>query len=916
MAMSPADIVALLFTDLVRSTELTQQLGDDAADEFRKLHFDLLRAAVHEHGGREVKNLGDGLMIVFGSAVEAVGAAVAMQRSVDRHNRGPAGPDFHVRIGLHAGEPVEEAGDYFGTPVVVAKRLCDAADPDQILTTETVAGLVGSRGRYAFRPLGPVRLKGLDAPVSAVAIDWQADVEPAVVAPRRGRVVRPPTLTPAPDSFIGREAELRLLADRLEQCRLVTIVGPGGVGKTRLSGHLVDAVADRYPDGVWCCALAPVGSPEQLPEAVATWLRVEQRSGMTVEERLVEYLANKELLLVLDNCEHVIDAAAGFASAVLAGAGGVGVLATSREPLGVPGEYRIPLAPLAVPDEADEASGNGGADSAAAVALFLERARAADPGLELDDNALRVVRQLCRRLDGLPLAIELAAARTAHQTVHELYAEVSEHLAALGVRRGRPDRHRSIAAMVEWSYRLLGETDRRLFERLAIFAGGWNADAVPAVAGAGGERHTMGGLERLVEQSLVTTRSHSRSTRYTLLEPVRAYAEDRLRESGVHDQVRDAHAEFFVELAERADAGLRGPEEVQWARRLEEEMANLRAAHRWLMERDNADGALRLSGALLTYGLWNTGVTELHTWAREAAQHFAGSGHPALAAAWGTAASGAWLRADLERAETFAVRSVAAATPESPRLHQAVHMAGLSQLSLGNFERALELFNVSTEASRAVGDDLFLVYALGSAGLALAYAGRFEPARQIADSTREIAARGNDTMRAWASYYAGEVRLETHPEEARVLLAASLTHAERVSSGLMLGAAGLSLLSLESRHGDPRAALARYPALIEHWERSSGWNGLWVSLRILVETLERAGHPEPAAVLHGALVASATAPPLIGQDAVRLSAVVDRLARALGSDALGTHQARGAGLGDKGAVAFALETLRAIGTAD
>jgi hypothetical protein len=149
-----------------------------------------------------------------------------------------------------------------------------------------------------------------------------------------------------------------------------------------------------------------------------------------------------------------------------------------------------------------------------------------------------------------------------------------------------------------------------------------------------------------------------------------------------------------------------------------------------------------------------------------------------------------------------------------------------------------------------------------------------------------------------------------------VLLAASLTHAERVSSGLMLGAAGLSLLSLESRHGDPRAALARYPALIEHWERSSGWNGLWVSLRILVETLERAGHPEPAAVLHGALVASATAPPLIGQDAVRLSAVVDRLARALGSDALGTHQARGAGLGDKGAVAFALETLRAIGTAD
>ncbi|MCA1846434.1 MAG: adenylate/guanylate cyclase domain-containing protein, partial [Actinobacteria bacterium] len=394
-----------------------------------------------------VKNLGDGLMVVFSSAVEAVGAAVGMQRAVDEHNRGGAGPVFQVRIGIHAGEPVEVEGDYFGTPVILAKRLCDAAGPSQILASEVVTGLVGSRGRHAFRSLVPIRLKGLGEPVSLAEVDWAVDALPDV-APARlpGRVVRPATLTPPPDSFVGREAELALLTERLGRCRLVTVVGPGGVGKTRLCGHVVDAVADRYPDGVWCCALAPVATEDQVPEAVATALRVERRAGMTVEDRLVEFLATKGLLLVLDNCEHVIDGAANFASAVLAGTGDVGVLATSREPLGLPGEHRVPLGPLDLADASERA------DVAPAVALFLERAAAANPGLDLDEEGRAVVRDLCHRLDGLPLAIELAAARLATRSVQELFDEVSEHLGALSVRRGRPERHRSIAAMVEWSY--------------------------------------------------------------------------------------------------------------------------------------------------------------------------------------------------------------------------------------------------------------------------------------------------------------------------------------------------------------------------------------------------------------------------------------------------------------------------------
>ena len=905
--MAPTGIVTLLFTDLVRSTELVEWLGDDAADEFRKLHFDLLRSALREHGGREVKNLGDGLMVVFPSAVDAVGAAVAIQRAVDDHNRGGAGPDYRVRVGIHAGEPLEEGGDYFGTSVIVAKRLCDAASGGQILASEVATGLVGSRGRFEFRSLGRQRLKGLSDAVAVAEVLWDTDgpFPGARTAPSR-RVVRPPGLTPPPDSFVGRDAEMALLAERLERCRLVTLVGPGGVGKTRLCGHVVEAVADRYPDGVWCCALTSVALDGQVGEAVAAALRVEGRAGMTLEERLVEFLSTKELLLVLDNCEHVIDGAAEFAAAVLAGAGGVGVLATSREPLGLPGEHRLPLEPLALPDDAGEP------DASPAVALFLERAAAANARLDFAGDGLDAVRKLCRRLDGLPLAIELAAARVATQTVQELYRDVTDRLGALSVRRGRPERHRSIAAMVEWSYELLDKDDRNLFERLAVFAGGWLADAAAAVADDDGDREVLSRLERLVEQSIVRTRSEGPSTRYALLEPVRAYAEDRLRASGLGDAVRDAHANFFVRLAEEADAGLRGPDEVRWADRLDHEIPNLRAAHRWLMHRENADGALRLSGALLAYGISNMGVTDTHAWAEEAAEHFAASGHPALAGAWATAAWGAWQQGDLVRAETLAGRGLAAASDNRPGL-QAVHMAGLAQLTLGRYDRAEELFRRSIAASRAAGDDLFLVYALGSYGLALAYAGRSEPARRVADAGREVAAaRGNATMRAWANYYAGEVRLETHPDEAIALLAPSFTEAARLSNRLMFGAAGLSVASLEARHGDPHAALAHYPELIAHWERSGSWNGMWVTLRILIETLDRAGESVAAAVLYGALAASDAAPPLVGRDAARLSGVLEHLRDALGPEALVRHRQHGAGLGDNGAVAFAVEAIGSI----
>ncbi|MCU1678959.1 MAG: adenylate/guanylate cyclase protein, partial [Frankiales bacterium] len=367
---APDGPVTLLFTDLVGSTELAQRLGDAAAEEFRRLHFGLLRGQVVTHGGREIKNLGDGLMVAFDEPPAALAAAVGMQRAVAGHNRAGEGPPFAVRIGLQSGEPVRDGDDYFGTPVVVAKRLCDRAAAGQILTTGVVTGAIPTGGGPAVRTIGALELKGLADPVEAVEVMWDGIARtPAPATAPAVHVVRPPALAPPPDPFVGRDAELAALAGLLRRTRLVTVVGPGGVGKTRLAGHLVDAVAADYPDGVWCCALAPVSSDGQVLDAVATALRVEHRTGAELIDRVVGFLAPKRALLVLDNCEQVVEGAAELCSAVLAGTASVDVLVTTREALGVPGEYRVPLDPLAVD--------GAGAAGAPAVALFLERAAAA-----------------------------------------------------------------------------------------------------------------------------------------------------------------------------------------------------------------------------------------------------------------------------------------------------------------------------------------------------------------------------------------------------------------------------------------------------------------------------------------------------------------------------------------------------------
>lgn len=1158
-----ADIVTLLFTDLVGSTELCGRLGDDAAENVRRTHFQLLREAVSVRGGEEVKNLGDGLMVVFSSALAALSSAIAIQQAVQEHNERGHGPAFHVRVGLHAGEPIRDEHDYFGMAVIVAKRLCDAASGDQILASGLVTGLVGSRGAFQFRPVGPLELKGVPEAVPAAEVAWQpaadtdagpstryrvlgpvealddrgvaisvpsarqrlllalllgsngqvvstdalvealwGDDQPAdprgslqsqvwrlrqrlgpepplettpngyrlsvgaqsdaelfehlvaearrtegdpaaaldhweaalalwrgpaffdladhpALAPRAaaleglraeagearagallavgrasealaaaealsaespfrerpvelrmralaalgrvvealrayeafrrhladevgldpspelraleaeivrhersgagnggsqpspvgrgaaGTVVRPPTMAAPIDAFVGRDAEIERLAELLQGARLVTVVGPGGVGKTRLSLQVIGLVAPRYPDGVWCCDLASVASDDRVADVVASTLRVDQRAGLTMVERVVEFLAATRALLLFDNCEHVIEGAAALTQAVLAGAADVDVLATSREPLGLPGEQRLPLDPLPVPAETEA--------DAPAVVLFARRAAAANPTFSLDDANLAAVCELCRRVDGLPLAIELAAARVAARSVAEVNAEVSERLGDLGGGgRGRVARHRSTQAVVGWSYDLLPDPDRRFFERLAVFAGGWSAEAAAGICAEEGSGHVVDQLVRLVDQSLVVARPQGNSTRYALLEPIRAYAAGRLHDSGRHDETRARHTRFFINLAEQADAGMRSEDEPAWVARLERELANLRAAHHWLLESGDGDGALRLSAALFWYG-FGSGASEVFAWAEQAAERFAGLDHPQLPTVYALGAVGAWQRGDLARSAVLAERGVEVAKdyPVTGRLaREAVgDVCGFS----GEFEAAADHFLAAVDLARAVGDDFQAAWDTGSAALVLAYAGDLERSRPLAEEMMAGALTcGSPSLLALAHFVAGEVRLDTAPEEAAPLFERSLAEAAKVPNRFVLGIAGLSAISAEAHTADPLTALGRYPALIEHWSRSGAWNHQWVTIRKLIAALAGAGQHEAAAVLHGALCASATATPLAGSDATSLEAVVDRLRKALGEDDLATMRARGAALGDTRAVAYAITTLREL----
>ncbi len=613
MSGLPTGTVTFLFTDIEGSTRLLQQLGDRYATvlmEYRRL----LRTAIQERGGQEVDTQGDACFAVFPLAKDAMTAAVTAQRAIIAYPWSE-GTLLRVRMGIHTGEAHCTDTGYIGMDVHRAARICAVGHGGQILLSDTARPLIEDflPADVRIRDLGKHRLKDLARSqrlFQAVVVDLPADFPPL-----KSLDALPNNLPRQLTSFVGREKEMVEVKRLLSTSSLVTLTGTGGVGKTRLALQVAADLLDQYSDGVWLVELAPLSDHGLVPKAVASALGVPEQAGRQLTETVVDFLCPKSVLLVLDNCEHLLFASAQLVDVLLHTCAGLRILATSREPLGIPAEaiWRVPS--LSVPDPSRLPSSPEQPMQYEAVRLFVERAAYSKPGFQVTPSNAALLAQLTHRLDGIPLAIELAAARVKALPVDVLAARLDDRFRLLtsGSWTGLP-RHQTLRATLDWSYKLLSEQERILLRRLSAFAGGFALEAAEQICSGNGldDGDILNLLTHLVDKSLVVFDEWDGHARYRLLETVRQYARDRLQESGEADDVRRRHRDWYLALAEQAYPELRGPRPELWGDRLETEHDNLRAALEWSKaEREGAEAGLRLAGALIWFwhmhGHWSEG---------------------------------------------------------------------------------------------------------------------------------------------------------------------------------------------------------------------------------------------------------------------------------------------------------------------
>jgi predicted ATPase/class 3 adenylate cyclase len=592
----PTGTITFLRSDIEGSMELSRALGP-RFDELNDTHAAMVRAAVDAHRGRVVRTEGDAFFAVFTEAAAAARAAIDIQRALTAHPW-PDGHALRVRVGLHTGSAYRAGDDYGGLEVSRAARIAAMAWGGQIVLSDAVRALLAEdlSGDWSVRDLGRHRLKGIVEPERIFQLEAPGIARdfPLLRGPV-GDEHLPPRLT----SLVGREAELEALADLLRSTRLLTLTGAGGTGKTTLALELARREAVDYEDGARFVDLHSVRQPEALEAELAHALGLLDGPTGSAADRLTGYLAEREVLLVIDNFEQVL-AAAHAVGGLLRAAPRTRVIVTSRIPLRLSAEQEYAVRPLAV-----EASGPDVQPEA--VRLFLARARQVRPGLALDDSEREAVTALCRLVDGLPLAIELCAARAGTLPLRVIRDRLVARLPLPGsAPRDMPARQRTIDDTVAWSHELLNAPLRRLFARLAVFEGSFDLEQAEAACGPADEPGTdvLGGLVTLVEHSLLLRVDDSADgLRFRMLGPIRAWALERLAASGEEREMRQRHARAFADLAERAARHLPGGEQARWLDRLESDDANLRVATRWAIDGQDVAVALRLAASLWRYWL-------------------------------------------------------------------------------------------------------------------------------------------------------------------------------------------------------------------------------------------------------------------------------------------------------------------------
>ncbi len=592
----PTGTVTFLFTDIEGSTRLLQALGDRYVGVHGP-HASMLRDAIAAGGGTEVSTEGDSFFAVFRTPTGALTAAVRAQQTIAAHDW--PGDPVRVRMGLHTGEGVLAGDNYIGIDVNRAARVAAAAHGGQVLLSGATRTLVERSvpEGTAIRELGEHRLKDLAHPERLYQL--VIDGLPAEFPPPRTIDARPNNLPLQLTSFVGRHEEMARVVDLLSRARLVTLTGPGGTGKTRLALHAAAEALGGFEDGAFFVDLSAITDPDLVPEAIAETIGIREAPDAPLLDTLAERLREKDILLVLDNFEQVVGAAPAV-ERLLQKCQRMRILVTSRAVLHIYGEHELPVPPLALPDPAHLPAAEQ-LSQYEAVALFIERARAAAPTFRVTDDNARAVAEITARLDGLPLAIELAASRVKVLPPEAILQRLEQRLPVLATMvRNLPERQRTLRGAIGWSHDLLDDPERRLFARLAVFAGGCTFAAVEEVCNPGAKLgiDTLEGVGSLVDKSLLKQAEADGEPRFGMLETIREFAGERLAESGEEHDIRRRHAEHLLTLAERASQHLRGPDQSEWTRRLARELDNVRAALGWAIEAGEARLGLQLAAAL------------------------------------------------------------------------------------------------------------------------------------------------------------------------------------------------------------------------------------------------------------------------------------------------------------------------------
>jgi predicted ATPase/class 3 adenylate cyclase len=868
----PSGTVTFLFTDIEGSTSLWE-LAPGAMREALVIHDAAVRSAIDANGGYVFATGGDGFAAAFAKAADAVIAGITAQR-VLAMSRWPEGAALRVRVGIHTGEAWERDDDYFGTAVNTAARLMGAAGAGQVLCTQVTAALVIGRPEWEMLDLGDHELRGLSTPVRVFGVAAEGIDRPSIAATRKvGNLPHPPT------EFIGRSEDFQRLAARVRPRRLVTLTGTGGVGKTRLAVEVAWAVAPEYADGTWLVDLASVIDPELVAVTVAQTMAVRFGENRPPLDALVDAMRDRHGLLVLDNCEHLLDACGAVSETLLAECPRMALVATSREPLGIAGEQVWRVASL---DPAGDA-----------VELFLDRAVAADASFSPADHDLAVIEQICTRLDGIPLAIELAAARLRTLGAAGLHARLDDRFALLRRgHRGGLERHQTLRAAVGWSYQLLTPEETSVFDRCAVFADGFDLDAAVAVCGDGlDELEIIDRLAALVDKSMLAAVPDDRGPRYRMLETLRQFAEERLISDEALEGAAERHLHYFAGLAASTATIYESAAMPRGRAIFTSEWGNLRAALTWAVERNDVAAATVLVEASAMFGL-NAMRYEHEDWAQSVLALVNTGESPSLC---GIVAYWKVCRGDYEQAVALAQGG-----GSSYWSHLAAHMA---LYSLGDLEGADA--EATALVAATVGSPTYrrMTAAVMVAQAAFGKGEGFSDA--CADVLRLAAEVDNVAARSFACGHRSMSAMVSGDYPAAIeLMGQAVDHAREgglvmLEGGWMSGIAFLlSALPFEDvGSSESFAQLLRHSAAI-----GDGFS-TWTGLEALAIHLAKTGRVEQAAVIFGHLDYNNrhTA------DMVALRAPADAAVGAL-PDASGL-KGRGAAMSRDDAVAYALAVL-------